>query len=139
MVDRTPYTDEAHTPKIALRQIFGRRSLREGLCVAAANAGLLSVEVFAMLGDTAKKAKDTIKAMIPEGQLGGSQAERDLAVMQLAAVWLACQALQTRWPKKITPSLELGCARRCARTPRRASATRENRARSSSKSSTATS
>ena len=100
MVDRTTYTDDAHTRKIALRQIFGRHSLREGLCVAAADAGLLSVEVFSMLGDTAEKAKDTIKSMIPEDQLGGSTAERDLAVMQLAAVWLACQALQTQFASR---------------------------------------
>ena len=100
MVDRTAYADEAHTPKIALRQIFGRHALRDGLCRAAADAGLLSVEVFAMLGDTADKAKDSIRTMIPEATLGGSPAERDLSVMQLAAVWLACQALQTQFASR---------------------------------------
>jgi hypothetical protein len=60
MVDRTAYADEAHTPKIALRQIFGRLGLRSELCRAAADGGLLSVEVFAMLGDTATAVKTSL-------------------------------------------------------------------------------
>ena len=52
MVDRTTYTDVAHTPAISLRQIFGRLGLRENLCKAAADAGMLKVEFVAMLGDT---------------------------------------------------------------------------------------
>ena len=75
MVDRTTYTDEARTPKIALRQIFGRLGLRQELCKLAADSGLLSVEVVAMLGDTAA----------------------ELSLMQLAAVWHACHALQTQF------------------------------------------
>ena len=97
MVDRTTYADEAHTPKIALRQIFGRQNLPSALCLSAANAGLLSVEVFAMLGDTAQAAKDQLRALIPADELGADQAARALALMQLAAVWLACQALQTQF------------------------------------------
>ena len=92
MVDRTTYADEAHTPKIALRQIFGRQNLPSALCLSAANAGLLSVEVFAMLGDTAQAAKDQLRALIPADELGADQAARALALMQLAAVWLACQS-----------------------------------------------
>ena len=94
MVDRTQYTDEAHTPKIALRQIFGRLALRSELCKSAADAGLLTVEVFAMLGDAAGAVKDTLKGLIPTNQLGDTDAARELAVMQLAAVWHACHALQ---------------------------------------------
>lgn len=94
MVDRTQYTDEAHTPKIALRQIFGRLALRSELCKSAADAGLLTVEVFAMLGDAAGAVKDTLKGLIPTDQLGDTDAARELAVMQLAAVWHACHALQ---------------------------------------------
>ena len=97
MVDRTTYADEGHTPKIALRQIFGRQNLPSALCLSAANAGLLSVEVFAMLGDTAQAAKDQLRALIPADELGADQAARALALMQLAAVWLACQALQTQF------------------------------------------
>eukprot|EP00913_Durusdinium_trenchii_P004667 g4332.t1 len=53
-----------------------------------------------MLGDTAAHAKEGIKALIPADQLGAVQAERDLATMQLAAVWLACQALQTQFASR---------------------------------------
>ena len=100
MVDRTTYTNDAATPKIALRQIFGRLGVAQGLCKAAADAGLLSVEIVAMLGDTATAAKEQIKAMIPEDQLGDSAARRDLSTMQLAAVWQACQALQTQFASR---------------------------------------
>ena len=100
MVDRTTYTNDAATPKIALRQIFGRLGVAQGLCKAAADAGLLSVEIVAMLGDTATAAKEQIKAMISEDQLGDSAARRDLSTMQLAAVWQACQALQTQFASR---------------------------------------
>lgn len=94
MVDRTTYTDEAHTPKIALRQIFGRLGLKTDLCNAAADAGLLNVEVFAMLGDTAAASKTALRTLIQDAALGANQAEIELALMQLAAVWHSCHALQ---------------------------------------------
>ena len=100
MVDRTKYDSEEKTPKIALRQIFGRLNLQSELCKSAANAGLLSVEIFAMLGDSAKAAKDQIKILIPDDELGSTAPERDLAGMQLAAVWLACSALQTQFASR---------------------------------------
>ena len=94
MVDRTAYTDEAHTPKIALRQIFGRLALRSELCRAAANGGLLSVEVFAMLGDTATAVKTALQTLLPAAALGTDAAAQELSLMQLAAVWHSCFALQ---------------------------------------------
>ena len=94
MVDRTAYADADHTPAIALRQIFGRMSLKEGLCRAAADAGLLKVEVFAMLGDTANQVKTNLKTVVPEAKLGTTPAEQELALMQLAAVWQSCHAIQ---------------------------------------------
>ena len=94
MVDRTQYTDLDHTPVIALRQIFGRLGLKEPLCKAAADAGLLKVEVFAMLGDQAAAVKSSIRAVIPEAKLGSNAAEIELSLMQLAAVWHSCHALQ---------------------------------------------
>ena len=94
MVDRTTYADADHTPKIALRQIFGRMGLREALCRSSADKGLLSVEVFAMLGDTATVVKNTLKTMIPSAELGTDEAARELSLMQLAAVWHARHALQ---------------------------------------------
>ena len=94
MVDRTVYADEAHTSKIALRQIFGRMGLPQALCRSAADGGLLSVEIFAMLGDTAQAVKTSLRTMIAEADLGTTDAARELALMQLAAVWHACHALQ---------------------------------------------
>ena len=94
MVDRTVYADDAHTPKIALRQIFGRLSLRTELCRAAADSGLLSVEVFAMLGDAAAAVKTALRTVVPTAALGANAAEQELALMQLAAVWHSCHALQ---------------------------------------------
>eukprot|EP00438_Fugacium_kawagutii_P025627 Skav209730 [mRNA] locus=scaffold528:549072:557286:- [translate_table: standard] len=94
MVDRPSYADEAHTPKIALRQIFGRLGLRTELCRAAADSGLLNVEVFASLGDTAAASKTALRTLIAEATLGANNAEIELALMQLAAVWHSCHALQ---------------------------------------------
>ena len=94
MVDRTVYADEAHTPKIALRQIFGRLALRSELCRAAADGGLLSVEVFAMLGDTATAVKTSLQTLLPTSTLGADAAAQELSLMQLAAVWHSCFALQ---------------------------------------------
>ena len=92
MVDRTVYADDAHTPKIALRQIFGRMGLPQALCRSAADG--CSVEIFAMLGDTAQAVKTSLRTMITEADLGTTDAARELALMQLAAVWHACHALQ---------------------------------------------
>eukprot|EP00913_Durusdinium_trenchii_P031329 g29336.t1 len=80
--------------------VRGLQEVGDGSARCEVTSGLLSVEVFAMLGDTADKAKDSIRTMIPEATLGGSPAERDLSVMQLAAVWLACQALQTQFASR---------------------------------------
>ena len=97
MVDRTTYSDEARTPKIALRQIFGRLGLRQELCKLAADSGLLSIEVVAMLGDTAAAVKESIKTLVDAAALGADDAARELSLMQIAAVWHACHALQTQF------------------------------------------
>ena len=97
MVDRTTYSDEARTPKIALRQIFGRLGLRQELCKLAADSGLLSIEVVAMLGDTAAAVKATLKTLVDPAALGVDEAARELSLMQIAAVWHACHALQTQF------------------------------------------
>jgi hypothetical protein len=94
MVDRTVYAYEAHTPKIALRQIFGRLGLSADLCRASADAGLLSVEVFAMLGDAAGPVKTSLQTLLPTDALGADAAAQELSLMQLAAVWHSCHALQ---------------------------------------------
>ena len=61
MVDRTVYASEAATPKLNLRQIFGRQGLDTGLCRLSADKGLLTVEMFAMLGQDLSSAKETLR------------------------------------------------------------------------------
>ena len=100
MVDRTNYTDAAHTPAISLRQIFGRLGLKETLCKAAADAGFLKVEFVAMLGDTSATVKANVRTLIEEAKLGASAAEVELSLMQLSAVWQACSALQNQFASR---------------------------------------
>ncbi|CAL1134601.1 unnamed protein product [Cladocopium goreaui] len=95
----TEFIVKATLPEKALvsadfRQIFGRMGLPQALCRSAADGGLLSAEIFAMLGDTAQAVKTSLRTMIAEADLGTTDAARELALMQLAAVWHACHALQ---------------------------------------------
>ena len=64
MVDRTAYPETAKVPDSALRQVFGRQRLPERLCILAAEAGLINVETFAMLGDTIQGVKETLKKLV---------------------------------------------------------------------------
>eukprot|EP00434_Breviolum_minutum_P005738 symbB.v1.2.005054.t1/scaffold291.1/size238869/19 len=75
----------------------GWLSFKENLCKLAADAGLFSVEVVAMLGDTAAAVKESIKTLVPADALGATDAARELSLMQLAAAWHACHALQTQF------------------------------------------
>ena len=61
MVDLTVYANEAAMPKLNLRQIFGRQGLRTDLCRLSTDEGLLTVEMFAMLGQNFSSAKETLK------------------------------------------------------------------------------
>ncbi|CAE7809987.1 unnamed protein product, partial [Symbiodinium necroappetens] len=63
MVDRTVYANEAATPKLNLRHIFGRQGLDTGLCRLSADKGLLTVEMFAMLGQDLSSAKETLRKL----------------------------------------------------------------------------
>lgn len=95
MVDRTVYTDPAHTPDLPLRQIFRRQRLLTDLCRTVADANLLTVETFSTLGDTIAAVKATLRAIIPdEDKLGADQPARELALAALAAVWKTCSTMQ---------------------------------------------
>ena len=95
MVDRTKYSDADHTPDLPLRQIFGRQRVNEDLCRTVADAGLLTVETFSMLGDTIAAVKQTLKVMIADDdKLGASEPARELALTALAAVWKTCSTMQ---------------------------------------------
>ena len=128
MVDRTVYANEAATPKLnRLRQIFGRQGLDTGLCRLSADKGLLTVEMFAMLGQDLSSAKETLRKLweADMSPLGADAASQELSVMSLAAVWQAAQALQTQYasrrarmeedPNKI-PELSAGGSRRVPRS-----------------------
>ena len=95
MVDRTTYSDAAHTPDLPLRQIFGRQRLPEALCQTVADANLLTVETFSTLGDTIAAVKTTLKAIIPDQtKFGPDEPAQELALASLAAVWKTCSTMQ---------------------------------------------
>ncbi|CAJ1378545.1 unnamed protein product [Effrenium voratum] len=86
MVDRTHYVSEDKMPKLALRQIFGRQQLSEHLCLAATEMGLLSIDTFAILGDSLTTAKDILKRLWPDlTALGPDPPRQEIALMSLAA------------------------------------------------------
>ena len=94
MVDRTKYPDDK-IPDLALRQVFGRQRLAEDLCLLMANCKLLNLETFAMLGDSIPGVKTTLKTIVhDEDKLGASEAEREISLTSLAAVWKMCSTLQ---------------------------------------------
>ena len=95
MVDRTVYSDADHTPDLPLRQIFGRQRVPTDLCKVVADAGLLTVETFAMLGDTIAAVKQTVKTMIGDDtKLGADLPRQELSLTSLAAVWRTCSTTQ---------------------------------------------
>ena len=47
-----------------------------------------------MLGDAAAAVKTALRTVVPTAALGANAAEQELALMQLAAVWHSCHALQ---------------------------------------------
>ena len=98
MVDRTTYTDAGHTPDLALRQIFGRQRVPADLCKRVADTGLLTVETFAMLGDTITQVKQTIRTMLGDPtHLGADAPAQELALTTLAAVWKMCSTMQEHY------------------------------------------
>ena len=93
MVDRTVY--DAVVPDLALRRVFGRQRLAEPLCKLMADVGLITVETFAMLGDTIQGVKTTLATVVADqDRLGASEASRELSLTALAAVWKVCSTLQ---------------------------------------------
>ena len=94
MVDRTKYPDDK-VPDLALRQVFGRQRLPEDLRLLMANCKLLNVESFAMLGDSIAGVKTTLKTIVQdEDKLGSTEAEREISLTSLAAIWKMCSSLQ---------------------------------------------
>ena len=90
MVDRTHY-DPASVPELSLRQVFGRQRLSKELCRLMADKKMLTVEGFAMLGDTIAAVKLTLKTIVADDSLlGDTPAAVELALTSLAAVWKTC-------------------------------------------------
>ena len=100
MVDRTVY-DAAATPELSLRQVFGRNRLPGPLRKLVADKGLLSVETFAMLGDSIGAVKTTIKTIVGDDTLlGADAAAQELALTSLAAIWRTCSTLQEHFASR---------------------------------------
>ena len=94
MVDRTVY-DADKTPDLPLRQVLGRQRVATDLCKLAANAGLLTVETFAMLGDDIASVKAALKSLVPDvTSFGTDGPAQELALTSLAAVWKTCSTMQ---------------------------------------------
>ena len=94
MVDRTTYADDK-VPDLALRQIFGRQRLDPALCKLMADSKLLTVEMFAMLGDSITAVKTTLQALVPDkAKFGPDDPSVELALTSLAAVWKTCSVMQ---------------------------------------------
>ena len=72
-------------------------------------------EVFAMLGDTASEVNTQLRFVLSGDELGATDQEKRLWVMQPAAVWQACQALQTQIAARRT-QMEEGPAKKTQRT-----------------------
>ena len=95
MVDRTIYPSKEFTPENSLRQIFARQKAPEKLCILIAQSGLMSVERFAVLGETLTDVKDTFKVLIrDENKLGATDPEKVLALTLVASIWKNCTVLQ---------------------------------------------
>ncbi len=94
MVDRTA-SDDDKVPDLALRQVFGRQRLETGLCKLMSESGLLTVEMFAMLGESISGVKETIKTLVQDPtKLGADDAAQELALTSLVAVWKTCSVMQ---------------------------------------------
>ena len=64
MVDNTTYADAAHTPELALRQLFVASRLPEPLRRAIADMNLVTIDHIASIGDSLDRFKVTIQAML---------------------------------------------------------------------------
>ena len=94
MVVRAKYPAD-RTPELAVRQIFGRQRLPENLRLLMADSGMLAIERIAMLGDTTASAKTTVRAIVGDGsKFGATDAERELSLTLVAAIWKAVSTLQ---------------------------------------------
>ena len=97
MVDRTAYAPDK-VPDLALRQIFERQRLDPGLCKLMADSKLLTVDMFAMLGESISAVKRTLQALIPDStKFGPDEPSVELALTSLAAVWKTCSVMQEQF------------------------------------------
>ena len=99
MVDHTTYP-AGQEPALALRQVFGRLNTSSAICLKASNAGLRSVESFAMLGDDLKSAKTTLRTITAGSPLGSTEGEIEVALLALAAVWQTCHTYQAQMAQR---------------------------------------
>ena len=95
MVDRTRYIDKLTTPDLALRQIFGRQKVPSSTCLLFAAAGLLTVDTVATMGDSHASVRSSFTILAGgEEQLGPDPRAREMALVQVVAVWKSSCALK---------------------------------------------
>ena len=94
-MDRTVYTSKALTPTQAVRQIFGRHRLPAKICLLFADNDLLSIEMISTLGETFDSVKGTFTKLVGgDAALGDSERARELALIQVVAVWQSCGSMR---------------------------------------------
>ena len=95
MVDRTKYVDKASTPDLALRQIFGRQKVPPTTCLMFAEAGLLSIDTVATLGDSHQSVRASFSILAGgDEKLGADGRAREMVLVQVVAVWKSSVALK---------------------------------------------
>ena len=94
MVDRTVYPSADQTPELSLRQVFARHRVPERVRLLFATNNMLTVDTVSVLGDTNAGVRTTVVALVGEGNLGGSEAEKTASLLSFCSVWQACSALQ---------------------------------------------
>ena len=92
-VDTTSY-DLAKTPGVPVRALFAQHGLSVGVRKALADAGFLSVELFAAAGndpsESSKRIASHIDMAMPQDAI-----QKDLELLKLAAICSACSTMTT--------------------------------------------
>lgn len=93
IVDATDYAPD-RVPHPQLRVLFAQHGVAQTVRRAIADAGIVSLEIFAQAGENGKEAATTISGMIAS-QFPAAEAEKQLELMRLGAVWSTARAMST--------------------------------------------
>ena len=94
MVDRTVYPVGVEVPAPAVRQIFARCKVPEEACIKIATAGLGSVEMLAVMGESHATVRASFTALCGgEASVHADAAPREKIFLWVLAAWTACSKL----------------------------------------------